>query len=139
MSSPAVSRTTEEETMSPQGLAVDGWFWHAATPGVQAPGRLTYPSWELPVLYLEAAIVEQPSIRGIRGGLIDMGEPDDVVRDFRPITIHGTSSTGEAITLFVAHPQGPQQYRARHALFGSHLAAENQRFAEVRYQLVVCL
>jgi hypothetical protein len=119
--------------MGPQELAVEGWFWHSATPDLQAPGRLTYPSWELPVLHLEAAIVEQPSIRGIRGGLIDMGDPDDIVRDFRPITIHGTSSTGEAITLFVAHPHGPQQYRARHALFGAHLAMENQQFAAVRY------
>jgi hypothetical protein len=121
--------------MAPQELAVDGWFWHAATPDVKAPGRLTYPSWDLPVLYLEAAIVEQPSIRGIRGGLIDMGDPDDIVRDFRPITIHGTTSTGEAITLLAAHPQGPQQYRARHALFGAHSVAENPRFAAIRYQI----
>jgi hypothetical protein len=127
--------TTEEEAMEPGELAVDGWFWNVATPQVQAPGRLTYPSWNQPVLYLEASIVEQPSIRGIRGGLIDMGDPDDIVRDFRPITIHGTTSTGEAVTLFIAHPQGPQQYRARHALFGAHFADENQRFGAVRYEI----
>lgn len=120
--------------MSSQEFAVSGWFWHAQTPDLDAPGRLTYASWEMPVLQLEATIVEQPSIRGIRGGLIDMGDPDDIVRDFRPITIHGTTSTGEALTLFVAHPQGPQQYRAKHAIFGAHLE-ENRRFAAVRYQI----
>lgn len=120
--------------MVPQELAVDGWFWHAETPNLDAPGRLTYPSWEMPVLQLEATIVEQPSIRGIRGGLIDMGDPDDIVRDFHPITIHGTTSMGEALTLFGAYPQGPQQYRAKHAIFGAHLE-ENQRFAAVRYQI----
>jgi hypothetical protein len=121
--------------MSPKELAVDGLFWHPATADMEVPGRLTYPSWELPVLFLEASIVEQPSIRGIRGGLIDMGDPDDVVRDFRPITIHGTTAVGDAVTLLIAHPQGPQQYRARHAVFGAHFTDPNQPFVAVRYQI----
>jgi|GEM_PF-2625816 len=121
--------------MTTEELAVDGWFWSSASPDVQAPGRLTYPSWGLPVLHLEAAIGEQRSIRGIRGGMLDMGEPDDIVRDFQPITIHGTTSAGEKITLFGAQPQGPQQYRAKHALFGDHLIEKNLRFSAVRYQI----
>jgi hypothetical protein len=122
-------------TVENEAVTIDGWFWSAETPDLQAPGQLVFPSWSLPVLHLEATIVEQTSIRGIRGGLIDMGDPDDIVRGALPITIHGQTANGENITLLRAHAQGPQRYRVHHCVLGSLIPGDDTPFSAVRYQL----
>jgi hypothetical protein len=67
--------------------------------------------------------------------MLDMGDPGDIVRDAQPITIHGRTTAGHYVTLVRAHPQGPQQYRANHAILGSRFPGVDARFTAVRYQL----
>lgn len=117
-------------------MAVEGWFWHPDTPDKDVPGKLVCSDWQLPALQLDAVIVEPKSIRGLRNGLIDMGDPDDVVANFQPITIHGTVTEGnQPLTIFAANPHGPQYYSASHAVIGGHFADEEVTFEAVRFQL----
>lgn len=119
-------------------LTYKGWFWTPETQETQetqAPGKLIASSWNLPVLELEAAIVDWPSIRGIVGGRVDMGDPDDIVRDAQPRTIHGRLEDGTNVTLFGAQAHGPQYYRSKNLLVGGLFEGEATLFHSVRYQL----
>ncbi|MEH3138807.1 MAG: hypothetical protein PGN37_01245 [Mycobacterium kyogaense] len=113
----------------------EGWFWAPETPDSQAPGKLVIRSWTLPVLKLDATIVDWPSIRGIAGGFVDMGDPDDIVRDAQPRTIHGRLENGTYLTLFGAQANGPQYYRAKTAIIGGLHEGDALRFHSTRFQL----
>jgi hypothetical protein len=131
--------STERETLSTNEIRIDGEFWSpTANNDWSAPGTIVCRSWELPVLNLEAAIVEPRavSVRESEGvTIIVPPDPDDVVHDFQPITILGSTADGREITLFGAQAHGPQMYRAKHVLVGRHLTNEDTQFTAVRYQL----
>ncbi|WP_369807282.1 HEPN domain-containing protein [Mycobacterium sp. 852002-51057_SCH5723018] len=137
--SQSASTSTEREALSTDEIQIDGEFWSpASSNGWSAPGTITCRSWELPVLNLEAAIVEPKSVsvRESEGVTVfSEPDPDDVVHDFQPITILGRTADGKDLTLFGAQAHGPQMYRAKHLLVGGHFPGEDTLFADVRYQL----
>jgi hypothetical protein len=133
------STSTERETLPSDGIQIRGEFWRPGQPdGWTSPGVINCRSWELPVLNLEAAIVEPSSVSVRESGGVTIyvePDPDDVVQDFQPITILGRTAVGEEITLFGAQAYGPQMYRAKHVLVGGHFVNEDTPFTAVRYQL----
>jgi hypothetical protein len=106
-------------------IEIPGQFWSAATPDIRSSGKLICPSWGTPILHLDDEIVVQRATQtaGVAARL--SGDADDIVEDFRPITVLGTTSAGEAVT--VSGAQGGardfgarQEYRAKLVLVGGH-------------------
>lgn len=117
-----------------------GRFWSADTPDASSSGRVVFAAWESPVLHLDDAIVIQRTIQ-VRGVATRIsGDPDDIVEDFRPVTICGATEDGQKITLLGAQGGARdfgtrQQYRAKTALVGDYYPDSGATFSSVRYQL----
>ncbi len=130
----------------------DGTFWQIDTPERRTSGQLLAGGDERPILVTDKAIFAERkfSVSRLASGhplVTRSSDPEDLVADFQPRTIHGELADGTPVTL--VHAQGDtrrleflrdpseasQQFRARYALSGDLVTAD-QTYRAVRFQVV---
>jgi len=129
-----------------------GTFWQIDTPERRVPGQLLIGGDDRPTLTTDKAIFIERQFSFTRtptgGAMVTMsGDPEHHVADFQERTIHGELTDGSRVTLvhaqggsrslgFLLEPsQARQQFRARYAVIGEHVKAE-QVYHAIRFQVV---
>lgn len=129
-----------------------GTFWQIDTPERRVPGQLLTGGDDRPTLTTDKAIFIERQISFTRtptgrAMIAISGDPEHHVADFQERTIHGELTDGSRVTLvqaqggsrslgFLLEPsQARQQFRARYAVIGAHVTAE-QVYHAIRFQVV---
>lgn len=131
---------TQDPLQDGSQIEIPGQFWKIDTPDRISPGKAVCPSWATPILHLSDEIIPQRATQTTRVATRITGDPDDIVEDFRPVTIHGHTHSGEKVTVLGAQGGARdfgarQEYRAKYVLVGGHFPDDETTFSSLRFQL----
>ncbi|WP_041813244.1 HEPN domain-containing protein [Rhodococcus jostii] len=132
----------EQSTDAESQIPLEGDFWAAEAPARRRRGELT-------VRAQTDALLDTIDLVDMRAVTMTMfpngethwtqsGDPEDVVADFSPITVHGVLDAGRDVTLVDAMGTAgvaSQSFRVRYVLDGAHVDGHDERFSAVRFQL----
>ncbi|WP_301851070.1 HEPN domain-containing protein [Rhodococcus pyridinivorans] len=131
--------------MSASGEVMLGWFWRVGMPLPERRGELRVSAGKEAELRVERPISPSRSLRVEQRGSNGMyavttsGDPDDVVADFQPVTVHGVLDDGTEVTVVDAQADHDvllrQWFRAPVVVMGAHLGGQEQCYAAVRFCL----
>jgi hypothetical protein len=103
---------SRDESAQTEVAEITGQFWNVETPDVASAGKAVCRSWTSPVLHLNDEIVVQRTTQTAGAATRISGDPDDIVDDFRPLTIFGINTAGEKLSILGAQG-GARDFGAR--------------------------
>lgn len=115
-----------------------GRFWVPTADLPAQDGTVTFDVRNGASVLLDTPITHQSAVTRTANSVSYSGRPEDIVRDFQPVTILGELDDQTPVTILsasaVSQPFG-QQFRTTRVVFGRHVVGPDQRYVSARFRI----